>query len=101
MDCLEIIFSKITWPFPQKSHECAIKLTDLRNASLLFDLNHTFDLIGASLLALAKSIGREEASFDKLQRRVLCSLSSLTQCLIVILVNLLWSTVFPNIENVM
>ena len=42
----------------QKSHECALKLTDLWNtiASLLFDLNHKFELIGASLLALAKSI---------------------------------------------
>ena len=52
----KLFFSKIT--FPQKSHECALKLTDLWNtiASLLFDLNHKFELIGALLLALAKSI---------------------------------------------
>ena len=55
---MQIIFSKITKPFPQKPHECALKLTDLWNtiASLLFDLNYKFELIGASLLALAKSI---------------------------------------------
>ena len=37
---------------------CSKKLTDLWNtiASLLFDLNYKFELIGASLLALAKSI---------------------------------------------
>ena len=52
----KLFFSKITWPFPQKSHECALKLTDLWNTSLLFDLNYKFELIGASLLALAKSI---------------------------------------------
>ena len=34
--------SKITWPFPQKSHECALKLTDLWITSLLFDLNYKF-----------------------------------------------------------
>ena len=51
----QLFFSKIPQPFPQKSHECALKLTDLRNTSLLFDLNYKFDLIGASLLALAKS----------------------------------------------
>ena len=52
----KLFFSKIT--FPQKAHECALKLTDLWNtiASLLFDLNHKFELIGALLLALAKSI---------------------------------------------
>ena len=52
----KLFFSKIT--FPQKSRECALKLTDLWNtiASLLFDLNHKFELIGALLLALAKSI---------------------------------------------
>ena len=33
-----------------------LKLTDLWNTSLLFDLNYKFELIGASLLALAKSI---------------------------------------------
>ena len=40
------------------SHECAVKLTDLWNiiASLLFDSNYKFELIGASLLPLAKSI---------------------------------------------
>ena len=31
-------------------------LTDLWNTSLLFDLNYKFELIGASLLALAKPI---------------------------------------------
>ena len=56
LDCLQIFFSKITYPFSQKTHECALKLTDLRNTSLLFDLNYKFELIGASLLALAKSI---------------------------------------------
>ena len=35
---------------------CALKLTELWNTSLLFDLNYKFELIGASLLALAKSI---------------------------------------------
>ena len=33
---------KITKPFPQKSHECALKLTVLCNTSLLFDLNYKF-----------------------------------------------------------
>ena len=32
--------SKITYPFPQKSHECALKLTDLWITSLLFDLKY-------------------------------------------------------------
>ena len=54
----KLFFSKIIHPFPQKSHECALKLTDLWNtiASLSFDLNYKFQLTGASLLALAKSI---------------------------------------------
>ena len=39
-----------------KSHQCALKLTDLWNTSLLFDLNDKLILMGASLLALAKSI---------------------------------------------
>ena len=56
MDCLQIFFSKITQPFPQKSPECALKLTDLWNTSLLLDLIYKFELIGAPLLALAKSI---------------------------------------------
>ena len=47
--------SKITYPFPQKSHECALKLNDLWITSLLFDLKYNL-LMGASLLALAKSI---------------------------------------------
>ena len=55
LGCLQNIFRKITQPFPEKSHECALKLTELWNASLLFDLNHNW-LMGASLLALAKSI---------------------------------------------
>ena len=53
----KLFFSKITQPFRQKSHECALKLTDLWKTSLqLFDLNYKFELVGASLLALAKSI---------------------------------------------
>ena len=31
---------KITQPFPQKSRGCALKLTNLWNTSLLFDLNN-------------------------------------------------------------
>ena len=38
------------------SHECALKLTDLWKTGLLFYLNYKFDLIGASILALAKSM---------------------------------------------
>ena len=38
----KLFFSKITKPFPQKSHECALKLTELWNTSLLFDLNYKF-----------------------------------------------------------
>ena len=37
-----LFFSKITSPFPQTSHECALKLTYLWNKSLLFDLNYKF-----------------------------------------------------------
>ena len=33
----KMFHSKITYPFPQKSHECALKLTDL-----LFDLKYKF-----------------------------------------------------------
>ena len=33
---------KITQPFPQKSREFALKLTDLWITSLLFDLNNKF-----------------------------------------------------------
>ena len=33
---------KITYPFPQKSHECALKFTDLWITSLLFDLKYKF-----------------------------------------------------------
>ena len=40
LDCLQIIFSKIILPFPKKSHECALKLTDLWIRSSLFDLNY-------------------------------------------------------------
>ena len=39
---VNMFHSKITWPFPQKSHECALKLTDLWITSLLFDLNYKF-----------------------------------------------------------
>ena len=52
----KMFHSKITYPFPQRSHECALKLNDLWIKSLLFDLNYKFFKIGASLLALAKSI---------------------------------------------
>ena len=38
--------SKITYPFPEKSHECALKLTDLWITSVLFDLN--YKIINAS-----------------------------------------------------
>ena len=34
----KLFFSKITEPFLKKSHECALKLTDLWITSLLFDL---------------------------------------------------------------
>ena len=55
----KLFFSKITYPFHQKSHQCALKLTDLWNTFIslqLFDLNYKFKLVGASLLALAKYI---------------------------------------------
>ena len=42
LGCLQIIFCKIPQPFPEKSHECALKLTELWNTSLLFDLNYKF-----------------------------------------------------------
>ena len=51
----KMFHSKVTWPCPQKSHECALKFTDLWIKSLLFDLNYNL-LIRASLLALVKSI---------------------------------------------
>ena len=39
----KLFFSKITQPFPQKSHcECTLKLTELWNTGLLFDLNYKF-----------------------------------------------------------
>ena len=38
LGCLQII----TWPFDEKSHKCALKLTELWNTSLLFDLNYKF-----------------------------------------------------------
>ena len=38
----KMFHSKITQPSPQKSHECAFKVTDLWITSLLFDLNHKF-----------------------------------------------------------
>ena len=46
--------SKITQPFSQKSHECALKLTDLWIISLLFELNYKlnlYNLIGAIALS--------------------------------------------------
>ena len=42
LDVLKMFHSKITYRFPQKSHECALKLTDLRITSLLFDLKYKF-----------------------------------------------------------
>ena len=38
----KMLHSKISQPFPQKSHECALKLTDLWIKSLFFDLNCKF-----------------------------------------------------------
>ena len=35
-------FSLKSLPFPQKSHERALKLTDLWTTSFLFDLNYKF-----------------------------------------------------------
>ena len=36
----DLFYSKITEPFPQKSRECALMLTDLWNTSLFFYLNY-------------------------------------------------------------
>ena len=41
----KLFFTNITKPFPQKSHECALKLTELWNTSLLFDLNDKINLL--------------------------------------------------------
>ena len=40
----EMFHSKITYnsSFPEKSHECALKLSDLLITRLLFDLNYKF-----------------------------------------------------------
>ena len=38
----KMFHSKITYPFPQKSHECAPKLTVFWITSLLFDLKYEF-----------------------------------------------------------
>ena len=38
----KMFHSKITYPFRQNSHECALKLTDLWITSLLFDLKYKF-----------------------------------------------------------
>ena len=38
----KMFHSKITKPLPQEAHECALKLTDLWIASLLFDLYNKF-----------------------------------------------------------
>ena len=38
----KLFLSKMIQPFPEKSHECALKLTELWNTSLLFDLNDKF-----------------------------------------------------------
>ena len=40
LGCLQIIFLQNLLAFPQKSHECALQLTELWDASLLFDLNY-------------------------------------------------------------
>ena len=57
LDCLQIIFSLKSLSLSLKmSHKCALKLTDLWKTILLFYLNYKFELIGASLLALATSI---------------------------------------------
>ena len=45
-----------------------IKLTELWNTSLLFDLNPKFELMGASLLALAKFIYYESPMAQRLDR---------------------------------
>ena len=38
----KLFFSKNPLAFPSKSHERALKLTELWNTSLLFDLNYEF-----------------------------------------------------------
>ena len=38
----KVFHSKITYPFPRKSHECAPKLTVFWITSLLFDLKYEF-----------------------------------------------------------
>ena len=38
----KMFHSKIAYPFPPKSHECALKLTDLWITRLLFDLKYKF-----------------------------------------------------------
>ena len=38
----KMFHSKITYPFPRKSHKCALKLTDLWITRLLFDLKYKF-----------------------------------------------------------
>ena len=38
----KMFHSKITYPFPQQSHKCALKLTDLWITILLFDLKYKF-----------------------------------------------------------
>ena len=54
----------------QKSHECALKLTELRNKSLLFDLNYKF-INGASLLYINKYILINNNNKDTLVARIL------------------------------
>ena len=67
--------SKITQPFPQKSYEFPLKLTDLWITSLFFELNINL-LMGASLLALAmvaehshKTAGQICAAISKKKRK--------------------------------
>ena len=38
----KLFLSKITKSFPEKSHECALKLTELWNTRVSFDLNYKF-----------------------------------------------------------
>ena len=50
----KLFSSKITLLFPQKSHERALKLTELWTTSLLFDLNYKF-INGSNLQKLQNS----------------------------------------------
>ena len=77
----KMFYSKITQPFPLKSHECTLKLTDMWFTSLLFDLNQgskfkfefgstcatrckflgaQLKILGAQLIMLGASISKEK-----------------------------------------